>query len=347
MRSTHSVFPSPNTVPTAAGIPSQEDETSVTYETALRTAAGIASRLVADAVWYEGMCNWMGTDLKVEAKGASAGSRREEWAALGPDLYTGTAGVGLFLAEYAAVAGERDARKTALAAFHHAFNRADFLPPVARPGLYTGWVGIALAAARSGYVLAEAELTERASDLMRRCTLETHHRHEHDLLAGSAGAIVGCLALHALTGQNYLLDYAVRMGEDLLSAGLHARNGAICWKGVNNKTAAPLTGFSHGTAGIAYALLELWQLTSDAALSRSRPGCVPLRRATLQPFDQQLARFSHDRANALQQRHARRSTIRYILVPRRARHRSFAPPRPCAHRRSDLPGGSSNSPQNN
>jgi lantibiotic modifying enzyme len=191
--------------------------------------------------------------------------RREEWATLGPDLYTGTAGVGLFLAEYAALLSDPKARKTSLGAFRHAFFKAESLRPEARPGLYTGWLGIALAVARSAHLLDEAELWDHSIALARRCASEDHPRHEHDLLAGSAGALVASLALHALSGERFLLDYASRLGEDLLaSATHHKRTGALSWPAVAARTAAHLTGFSHGAAGIAYALLELWHATRDS-----------------------------------------------------------------------------------
>ena len=62
----------------------------------LSIADTIGSRLTAEAFWHEGECNWLsdaqepGSTL---AKGASI------YAFLGPDLYSGTSGIALFLAE--------------------------------------------------------------------------------------------------------------------------------------------------------------------------------------------------------------------------------------------------------
>ncbi len=224
----------------------------------------IADQLVADAVWYEGMCNWLGTEVLYERKGTEISGRREEWSTLGPDLYTGTAGVGLFLAEYAALTGDEEARRSALGAFRHAYYKAEAFKPAARPGLYTGWLGIALGAGRAGLLLGEAEMLEAGIEIARRCASEDHPGHEYDLLTGSAGGIVGCLALMSVTGAPFLLDYAVRLGEELVaSARVHKRSGALSWPSVGSKVAAPLTGFSHGAAGIGYALLELWDATGD------------------------------------------------------------------------------------
>src|SRR4051794_18264575 len=54
----------------------------------LAAAAAAGRGIVADAVWFEGRCNWIG---------ASSGTVGR-YQALGPTLYKGTAGVGLFLA---------------------------------------------------------------------------------------------------------------------------------------------------------------------------------------------------------------------------------------------------------
>ncbi|MGA7732491.1 MAG: T3SS effector HopA1 family protein, partial [Chloroflexia bacterium] len=245
----------------------------------------IATQLVADAVWYGGMCTWLGTEVRGELRGQEAGARREEWVTLGPDLYTGTAGVGLFLAEYAALMGDSAARKTSLGAFRHAFSKAGSIRSEGWLGLYTGWLGIALAAARAGRLLHEDELSHIALDLVRRCASEYHPRHEHDLLAGSAGAVVGCLALKSLTRERFLLDYAVRLGEDLLaSARLHKRIGALSWPAISGRTVAPLTGFSHGTAGIGYALLELWHATGDSRFREAGQGAFRYEESWFNPL---------------------------------------------------------------
>lgn len=274
---------------------SQEYDEPITVETAVGVAGEIATRLMSEALWHGGMCNWMGTELKVEGKGPNAGLRREEWATLGPDLYSGTAGVGLFLAEYAGVTHDAGARETAIAAFHHAFSKAESMPPPMRSGLYTGHVGIALAAARAAHILDEPELEEPAHSLMSGCASESHPGHEHDLLAGSAGAIVGSLALYRQSKQPYLLDFAIRHGDDLLSSAIKGRNNTLAWRTVNNKTAAPLTGFSHGASGIAYALLHLYRVTSD---SRYRAAAEAAFRYEDQYFNTHIANWPDFRETA-------------------------------------------------
>ena len=81
-------------------------------EAFLGVAADIAHRIAGSAVWSDGRCNWMG----VPASERSRVSGRAAVAALGPDLYEGTSGVALFLAEAAARLDEPRLRATALGA---------------------------------------------------------------------------------------------------------------------------------------------------------------------------------------------------------------------------------------
>ena len=71
--------------------------------------------------------------------------------ALEPNLYDGTAGVGLFLAQLAAVTGDADVRRTAVGALHGALLRAlEGTRQRVGVGFHAGSLGIAWAAARGG-----------------------------------------------------------------------------------------------------------------------------------------------------------------------------------------------------
>lgn len=72
------------------------------------------------------------------------------YSTLGPDLYGGTSGVALFLAELAAVTGDELFRRTAIGTIAHALARAPDLAVNLDCSLYSGRVGIAVAAAAVG-----------------------------------------------------------------------------------------------------------------------------------------------------------------------------------------------------
>lgn len=146
----------------------------------MQTADEIGKRLSQEAVWYQDRCNWLGAVC--ERDGSTNFQPGMAYAALGPDLYSGTSGVALFLAELYSTTGDAMARQKALGAMRQALSRVDAVPPSSRLGLYTGWVGIAFAAVRVGTVLGEDELLERGVPLLQRSALEKRHQHEFDLL---------------------------------------------------------------------------------------------------------------------------------------------------------------------
>lgn len=235
-------------------------ETKTRSDEFLRTAHKIGQRLCREAIWHGDRCTWLGVEI------GSTGSLPEltglTYRTLGPDLYNGASGVALFLAELYAATGEAEARRTALGAIRQALARADDIPPALRLGLYTGRPGLALAAARIGVLLAEEKLLKEAAHLVQRPAFELSNEQEFDLLSGRAGAIVALLALQNLLAKPPLLDLAVQLGNLLLQTAERSKGG-YSWKAVTFSNQRNLTGFSHGTAGVGFALLELFRTTGD------------------------------------------------------------------------------------
>lgn len=100
------------------------------------------------------------------------------------------------------------------------------------------------------------EDAQTASNLMTRELIAADDKFE--LLWGSAGAILGLLALYQKTENSAVLERAITCGHHLLD---------YCHQAYILKTATPkpMTGFSHGAAGIAYSLLRLYAVTQDSA----------------------------------------------------------------------------------
>jgi len=82
-----------------------------------------------------------------------------------------------------------------------------------------------------------------------------------DLVDGAAGCLVALLALHELRPAAATLAAAVRCGERLL-ARAEPQPAGIGWRNVP-VFPLPLTGFSHGAAGIAWSLLRLAAATGE------------------------------------------------------------------------------------
>jgi len=220
----------------------------------LGAAAGIGERLVREAVWYRGRCNWIG------AEGAS-GHR-----ALGPALGDGTAGIALFLAQLHAATGAQVVRDTARAAIGQALASADDVPAAAARGLYAGLPGIAYAAARCAVLLDDERLRRDAARLVSASRLGAPAQRtaaSSDVLTGTAGAIAGLVALSSMLADEALLVRAAGLADELAAA---ARRGPEGWSWA--PAAEPpalhgLCGMPHGAGGVAWALLELLAASGD------------------------------------------------------------------------------------
>jgi type 2 lantibiotic biosynthesis protein LanM len=101
-----------------------------------------------------------------------------------------------------------------------------------------------------------------------------------DIMAGAAGAILGLLALHEVTADPAVLEQAATCGHHLLNHRLTSDTGFRSWAIPDEKL---LTGFSHGAAGIAYALLRLYETTQDAAFLEAAQEAIAYERSVFSP----------------------------------------------------------------
>ena len=219
----------------------------------LAAARGIGERLVREAIWYRGQCNWIG----VASTGSDGGAGgRQAHRALGPSLGDGTAGIALFLAQLHAATGSDAAARTARGAIAQALAHAG---DAAGRGLYDGRPGIALAAAHCGRLLGDERTVARAARLAAARTPAP--TGASDLATGAAGAIVALLALARLHGDGRLRGRVARLGDELVAAARRSPVG-WCWPPAPGRHG--LCGMARGAAGVAWALLELSAATGDA-----------------------------------------------------------------------------------
>lgn len=220
----------------------------------------IGRRIAQQAIWHHDRCNWLGA---ISGDELSSGSVEKSSTSLGPELYSGCSGIALFLAELACKTGDRDLHSTAIAAMNQALMRSSVIPSSSRSGLYTGWVGVALAGVRVGLLLDHSLSVERSKRLLRRAIREFRQDMGFDLISGQSGAIVGLLSLWSMLADDSMLDCAVRLGNMLIdSAEVTSRGWS--WKAAPLSFKKNLTGLSHGAAGAGLALLELASATGDS-----------------------------------------------------------------------------------
>ena len=253
----------------------------------LAVAHDLGTQLAGTAIWHEDRCNWTGVRLV----GNDRIGVRELVAALDGDLYGGSSGIALFLAELYAVTGDEVFRRTAMGAIGHALGRAS-AESAAGAGLYDGRLGIAMAAARMGSVLGEAQLLEQAAAVAKCPPASTEGGF--DLISGRAGSAVALLVLSKVLEDQSLLEYAVRLADELLDTAV---KDASCytWSRIDSVSKRPLTGLAHGAAGIGYALGEMFDVTGKHRFARAAEFAFGYEREHFDPEAQNWPDFRHER----------------------------------------------------
>lgn len=219
------------------------------------TAFTIGAGLCRDAIWDGQRCNWLGASME-----PIAGQWRVVDRSFGPDLYAGTSGMAYFLAHLYRTSREDVVRRTAEGAMRAALSRLEAIPEPARLGFYTGLTGVAFVSFTLGDAFERAEWRDQGLKLLDQVlVLEPEHQGV-DVLAGVAGAIPALLSMADRDPR--VLDRAVVLGDHLCRIASR-RDLGWSWDTLGNQALAKdhLTGFSHGSCGIAWALLELAEVT--------------------------------------------------------------------------------------
>jgi hypothetical protein len=226
----------------------------------LLVAKEIGSKLVKNAIWDNGRCNWMGI-TPMESQDMSG--NRTSYKALGPDLYLGTSGIALFLSELYKFTNDTSMYKTSIGAIKQALSLAENIPSSTILGMYTGATGVILAAVRIATLFGDNEILNQSLQLLQRVIVSNHSNSEFDLLSGKAGAILALLTIDAMINDKSLVDRAVLLGKNLIEIAEKSKIG-YSWGSPNFTNEKNLTGYSHGTAGVAHSLLELYNVTKDS-----------------------------------------------------------------------------------
>lgn len=223
----------------------------------LETADRIGFRLCRDAFWSHDRCTWLGWSLEaIDSKWQGA------YRSFGGDLYSGTSGICLFLAELYAMTGDARLRKTIEGGARHALDRVASIVGAQRIGFYSGVSGIAYALVRVAEVLGDEALSVQAQEDMASLGTLEPDAHFLDVIGGSAGAIPALLAVGTQCGRDDFVQAAIAQGEHLLRTATRGEKG-WSWDTMHVPNQSPLTGHSHGAAGIATALLELYRVTQE------------------------------------------------------------------------------------
>ncbi|MEB3342866.1 type 2 lanthipeptide synthetase LanM family protein [Okeania sp.] len=101
-----------------------------------------------------------------------------------------------------------------------------------------------------------------------------------DILSGSSHTILVLLALYSQSVDQEVLHKAILSGNHLLNNRVVSESGHRTWATLDGKL---LTGFSHGAAGIAYALLRLYKATGETRFKEAAEEAIAYERSVFIP----------------------------------------------------------------
>jgi lantibiotic modifying enzyme len=241
---------------------------------AVEVAATIGFGIARRALWSGQRCTWFDAIPTMPAQNPATSTTSA------PDLYGGSSGIGLFLAQAATRSGDALLRRTARGALRQAAARAGEYAAAAPHGFYGGGGGVGCALVLAGNELGDAEAIAAGRVLLLGVPTDASMPDVTDIIGGIAGTVMALvLASDALGGDGALLARAGAFAEQLLARGQRDARGTLSWHTLGDKR-ANLTGFAHGTAGIAHALLLLDALKPDPALRDAAAGAFAYEAAT-------------------------------------------------------------------
>jgi len=249
----------PPSGPACAPDPDRADDMTPAPEQMIEAAHAIAWRMRELAVTApDGTATWITPDFDAAT---------ERWR-LGPMrhmLYSGRCGVALFLAAIESITLGGQFRTLALGAVKplRAMLREAGGRRLARHiglGAGDGLGGLIYGFIRIGQLLGENDFIREAHRMVSWMTDDDAREDKFlDVIGGAAGAILALAALYEDFGSDAALARAAACGRRLLSAQ------SACGGWPTPIASRPLTGFSHGAGGIAYALLRLGRASGEQA----------------------------------------------------------------------------------
>lgn len=241
-------------------------------EALIELASNLAERIHSSALRDDGDIGWLGL-----ARGPAG-----HWniMPLGLDLYGGLSGVCLFLAHLASLGGEPRHRSLAEESLTTVRRRlADSPHAMEKVGGFEGWGGVLYLWTHLAALWRDPSLVAEAEGFLDFLPDRIDHDTARDIMTGAAGCLASLLSFHQSTGSTRALELAERCGDHLVADALDAEGG-LAWE-TAVRGSRPLTGFAHGAAGIAWALLHLAAQTGRDEYRRAALGGITYERSQL------------------------------------------------------------------
>jgi len=245
----------------------------------MELARAVGDALLKQALEYESYASWVGL--------APVGPSESSWALepLDLGLHAGISGCSFFLAYLGALTGEgaysKIARKS-MALVRRQLERMKLAGlPVSGLGGFAGVGGIVYTLAHLGFLWQDESLIDDAHLLASTIPPMISSDRMLDVISGSAGCIAALSVLNSVSPKDRLLEFAVECGDHLLRLQKSQDVGAA-WE-TDCPSVRPLTGFSHGAAGMAWALLKLAAWSRDPRFRAAAESAIAYERSTFVP----------------------------------------------------------------
>ena len=241
-------------------------------------ARAVGDYLYTDALRSKDAAGWLGVTQIKEA----------EWQPLpaGTDLYSGAAGITLFLAYLAVLTGEsryRELAEAGLKGVQFLLKRHGNYQDVDGIGAFAGSGAPIYLLSHLGMLWNRPELFHEAESLVTLLPPMIEKDDRLDIIAGSAGCIASLLSLYAVAPSERTLAAAIHCG-DHLRAHAQAMKEGLGWYTLPRQTA--LTGFAHGGAGIALSLLRLATISGEDRFRQTARAAIAYERSLFSPEKQ-------------------------------------------------------------
>jgi type 2 lantibiotic biosynthesis protein LanM len=240
----------------------------------LRAAQRVARRLASLALRDEDRTSWLGLTLV----------RERDWAIqpIGTDLYSGTAGIALFLAYADHVLHDGDSRAPARAVVHQIDRRISAtldaigpeapLPPGSL-GAFSALGGAVYVFSHLGILWNDRRLLDSADRIVGALRKQIASDDQLDVIGGTAGFIMAVAALERAFPSDENRAALAEAADSLVSRAERVEAG-LAWR-TRLPSSRPLAGLSHGASGMALALATASQVLGcarygDAAVDAMR-----------------------------------------------------------------------------
>ncbi|MBV9033044.1 MAG: type 2 lantipeptide synthetase LanM, partial [Acidobacteriaceae bacterium] len=208
---------------------------------------------------------------------ATSDEHRRHLSPSAHDLYDGLPGIVLFLSYLSTITGEdryRDLAQCGLRALQAQLDSLDI--SWLGIGGFSGVGGVVYALCHLSAIWSDATLAEMAERALDGASKAIDSDNRLDVIAGSAGFALALRSLGEIRPSMRIAELQRACGERLLLTARRSEQG-LGW--VSPDGAVPLTGFAHGNAGIAYALLSI----ADDRFREAAESAIAYERAVFSP----------------------------------------------------------------